>query len=214
MNQPPKSSDKKIRGAFKMPKLVKITGRISTITNSFVQAIIPVDPPSDADVRKVLKLLGMTPENIRCAYCGDSATEWDHINPLVANKQPTGYWSTISNLVPACGKCNQSKGGKPWKVWMTGPARQSPASREIADLPQRVERLESYERWSVVRHENFEALVGDELWQEYQRAKKKVEDAMRDAQAVAEHVRAELALALESIKAIKPQSPAAGEPTL
>ena len=118
MNQPPKSSDKKIRGAFKMPKLVKITGRISTITYSFVQAIIPVDPPSDADVRKVLKLLGMTPENIRCAYCGDSATEWDHINPLVANKQPTGYWSTISNLVPACGKCNQSKGGKPWKVWM------------------------------------------------------------------------------------------------
>jgi hypothetical protein len=176
-----------------MPRRVKITGRSSTITNSFVQAIIPRVRPSAPEV---LEILGMTPANICCAYCGDPTTEWDHINPLVEDKKPTGYWSTIRNLVPACGKCNQSKGGGHWRERMNGPARQSPASREIADLSQRVERLDRYDRWSDVRPGDVEALVSDALWQEYQRAQKKVEDAMRDAQAVAERVREELASAL------------------
>ena len=42
----------------------------------------------------------------------------DHLRPLVKDKEPTGYISEIHNLVPSCGKCNQSKGNKEWKAWM------------------------------------------------------------------------------------------------
>ena len=35
---------------FQMPNAVKITGRISTITNSFVNSIIPVIEPSSEEV--------------------------------------------------------------------------------------------------------------------------------------------------------------------
>ena len=54
-------------------------------------------------------------EGARCAYCGDKASDWDHLRPLVVKRRPTGFISEIANLVPACGKCNQSKGNSPWR---------------------------------------------------------------------------------------------------
>ncbi len=102
---------------FKMPKPVKISGRSSSITNSFVNAIIPVIVPTEPEVAKALEILGMGDRPV-CSYCGDPFTEWDHLRPLIVDKKPTGYISEIHNLVPACGKCNQSKGNKHWRTWM------------------------------------------------------------------------------------------------
>lgn len=101
---------------FKMPTPVKITGRTSSITNAFVNGIIPVIEPTDQEIIDALHTLGMTPTHIVCAYCGDTYSEWDHFHPLIKDKQPTGYISEIHNLVPACSKCNQSKGNKHWKT--------------------------------------------------------------------------------------------------
>ena len=95
---------------FKMPKPMKITDRSSTITNSFINSIIPVIEPTNEEVKHALEILGMDQDSFQCSYCGIVATEWDHLRPLVMNKKPTGYVSEIHNLVPACGKCNQSKG--------------------------------------------------------------------------------------------------------
>jgi 5-methylcytosine-specific restriction endonuclease McrA len=77
-----------------------------------VNSIIPVIDPSDAEIEEALNILKMEANNVRCSYCGDKATEWDHLRPIVKNKRPTGYISEIANLVPACGKCNQSKSGR------------------------------------------------------------------------------------------------------
>ena len=44
-----------VRSAFRMPKPVKITGRTSTITNSFVNGIIPVITPSETEIIEVLE---------------------------------------------------------------------------------------------------------------------------------------------------------------
>ena len=93
--------------AFSMPNRVKIPARSSSITNSFVQSLIPEVTPTDEDVVEVLQLLEIDPSDPRCAYCGDPTTEWDHLRPLVKDKLPTGFVSEIGNLVPACGKCNQ-----------------------------------------------------------------------------------------------------------
>jgi hypothetical protein len=130
-----------LSNAFRMPTPVKITGRTSSITNSFVNGVIPAITPSNEEIALALEVLGMDALDVRCAYCGDPATEWDHLNAIVRRKRPTGYISEIHNLVPACGKCNQSKGNKLWREWMFGPSPLSPASRGVGDIEDRAERL-------------------------------------------------------------------------
>src|SRR5438132_2839296 len=114
--------------AFWLPVPVKITDRISSITNAFISSIIPVILPTEAEAERSLAILALDPADLRCAYCGDKASEWDHLRPLVVKQRPTGYISEIRNLVPSCGKCNQSKGNKEWRVWISSGARHSPQS--------------------------------------------------------------------------------------
>jgi len=178
---------------FSMPKPVKITGRSSSITNSFINSIIPVIQPTEAQVKEALEILGMNHDSFRCAYCGDTASEWDHLRPLVMNKQPTGYISEIHNLVPACGKCNQSKGNKPWAAWMLSTAKLSPKTRGIPDIEQRMQRLQNYEQWEQPTMVDFEQIVGSELWQQHWANCEKVQAMMREAQATADLIRGEVA---------------------
>src|SRR5882757_10331780 len=126
---------------MKLRAPLKITSRTSSITNSFVQAIIPTVSYSEEQRAEALAELGMTIENLSCVYCGSPTTDWDHLRPLVRNSRPTGYISEIRNLVPSCGPCNQSKGASDWRAWMTGKARGSPATRSVADIQGRMERL-------------------------------------------------------------------------
>ncbi len=158
-----------MESVFKMPVPVTIKARTSSITNAFVNGIIPVIEPTDDQVDEVLNVLGMTRDTICCSYCGDKYTEWDHFRPLILNKQPTGYISEIYNLVPSCGKCNQSKGNQDWKSWMLSEARLSPKTRGIKDINERVKRLESFQNMfeEKVHHLDFEDVVGTELWNEH-----------------------------------------------
>jgi hypothetical protein len=153
--------------AFQMPSVQTMASRKSSITNAFVSAIIPVLPPSHDEIEEALRILGMEPHDVRCAFCGDKASEWDHLRPLVLNRRPTGYVSEIANLVPACGKCNQSKGNKPWRDWMRGAARLSPTGRGLAGVADRMAKLEIYERWRTPTRVDFEAVLGVEGWAHY-----------------------------------------------
>lgn len=152
---------------FRMPTPVKITGRTSSITNAFVNGIIPVIQPTEQEIEDALKTLGMDSNHIVYAYCGDTYTEWDHFHPLIKDKMPTGYISEIHNLVPACGKCNQSKGNKHWKTWMLSNAELSPFSRRIPDIEHRIKRLENYERQYTPIRLDFEKIVGKDMWQQH-----------------------------------------------
>lgn len=168
-----------------MPSGLTITGRSSSIRNVFVAAVIPMVRPRGAEVGRVLDILGLHADDLCCAYCGDRATEWDHLRPLVKNGRPTGYPSSIQNLVPACGKCNQSKGKSDWKVWMLSKARLSPATRGVKDLPVRVRRLEEYEEWAKCRQLNIESLVDSQTWERYYSLQEDILTKMREAQEVA-----------------------------
>ena len=178
-----------IRKIFKMPKPVGITGRTSTITNSFVNGIITVIEPTDNELEESLKILELRKEDLRCAYCGDNATEWDHLRPIVAKKRPTGYISEIRNLVPACGKCNQSKGGKYWKDWIKSGAKLSPQKRGIAGLDEKIRRLEAYEKWGNVKPLDLERLAGANLWERHWRNCQDLHAQMKEAQKLAEQTR-------------------------
>jgi hypothetical protein len=178
---------------FSMPTPVKITGRTSSITNSFINSIIPIVPPTEEDVREALSILGMTPETFQCAYCGAPVTEWDHLRPLVLNKKPTGYISEIHNLVPACGKCNQSKGNKNWRVWMLSDAKRSPKTKEVADLSEKVARLGEFESWGVPTKIDFVQLVGDEVWDEHWRNWEQICGLMKQSQGLADQINQKVA---------------------
>jgi len=173
---------------FRMPTPMKITGRSSSITNAFINSIIPVIPPTAAEIEEALHVLGMNHENYCCAYCGDTASEWDHLRPLVKDKKPTGYVSEIHNLIPSCGKCNQSKGNKEWESWMTSTARLSPASRQVQDIEERIERIRCYERWAKPTKLNFEEIVGADTWSQHWDNWGKIQDLMKEAQVLAQQI--------------------------
>ena len=173
---------------FAMPKPVRITGRSSSITNSFVNGVIPVVVPSEAEVREALEILGML-DRVTCSYCGDTSTEWDHLRPLVEKQRPTGYISEIHNLVPACGKCNQSKGNKHWLTWMRSTARLSPTARGVADIEERIARLQEYEDRGIPTKIDFEAAAGPDLWEKHWAHHRKLLELMRVADEEAQEIR-------------------------
>lgn len=141
---------------FSPPAHESLRSRKTAVRSLFARALIPSIPPSDADYRTALQILRQRiGEPLDCSYCGDPATEWDHLRPVMRNGRPTGQLSIIQNLVPACSKCNQSKGNQDWHDWMHGSAPQSPATRHVRDRQRRSRRLARYETWGAGLHVDF-----------------------------------------------------------
>lgn len=195
MSELPRELEKQLRKCFRMPAAQTMVSRKTSITNAFVNAIIPMARPTPEEIAQALSILGMTPDDVRCAYCGDKSTEWDHLRPLVIKRRPTGYISEIGNLVPACGKCNQSKGNKEWHLWMTSNAPHAPARRGVQDLARRIERLRAYERWRPPTRIPFEAILGSELYASYWRRLDTVVEYMTECWEFARELRVKLAAA-------------------
>lgn len=179
-----------LKEAFRMPSVQTMMSRKSSITNAFVSSLIPVIVPTIDEIDHSLTILGMSPSDVRCAYCGDSATEWDHLRPLVLNRRPTGYISEIANLVPSCNKCNQSKGNKPWREWIkNAKAKRSPTGRKLTGVAERVARLEEYEKWRTPICLDIQAVIGDVEWKKYWALCDAVIAEMQQCQEVANDIR-------------------------
>jgi 5-methylcytosine-specific restriction endonuclease McrA len=191
-------SDKELLACFKMPGGFAVTGRATSIRNVFVAAIVPIARPSADEIRQALEILALDPRDLRCCYCGDTATEWDHLRPLVKDGRPTGYPSSIRNLVPSCGKCNQSKGKSDWKKWMLGAAPRSPSVRKVQDIEQKIARIERYELWSNCVALDFKALVSPKLWDEYYAMQGEILVKMQDAQKIALQIAREIREGMKS----------------
>ena len=80
---------RRLLNCFRMPSGLRIRGRASSIRNVFVAAIVPVAAPSAEEIRQVLDIFGLEPHALLCSYCGERATEWDHLRPLVLAGRPT-----------------------------------------------------------------------------------------------------------------------------
>lgn len=183
-----------LEAAFQMPSVQTMVSRKSSITNAFVNSLIPVLRPTPDEIAEALSILGMDASDVRCAYCGDKSTEWDHLRPLVLKMRPTGYISEIANLVPSCGKCNQSKGNKDWRTWIVSVrGRHTPATRKIADLTGRIARLETYEQWRAPTRIDFESRVPVDDWKQYWDMWSDINDELRRCQDLAETIRQRIA---------------------
>lgn len=178
--------EKKIlRGAFKMPSINTITARSSSITNAFISAITIVEKPTEEQIEKVLEIFEMSPENMRCCYCGGQYTEWDHLKPLVVNRKPTGYPTSIKNLVPACNKCNQSKGNNDWEEWIKSNKKTS----QLTDLKERIAKIKEFEKWANCTPINIKAIVGEEEFNKYFKLCENILGLMQDAQKEAKTIK-------------------------
>ncbi|MBK1623497.1 HNH endonuclease [Afifella marina] len=175
---------------MKFRRPLTITSRTSTVTNSFVQAVIPSVVPTPEEMDEALAVLGINGDDIRCAYCGDPATDWDHLRPLVCGKKPSGYITEIRNLVPACGPCNQSKSGQEWRAWIESGAKNSPKTRGVPGLEERIRRLARFEEWGDVRPLDLRALAGEDEWDAYWGNREVIVASMQEAQRHAERIKA------------------------
>lgn len=158
-----------------------IKGRGSSIAAAFVHAIIPRDADEQAAAHNAERFGFKSGE---CVYCGSPATDADHFFALVKAGKPSGYYHSTSNLVPACGPCNQSKGGRDWHSWLTGNAKRSPRRRgDVTDIAERVARLErlAAETTPAQTEQEMIAEVGRELWERYWARLERLKELMADA---------------------------------
>lgn len=118
-----------------------------------------------------------------CAYCGGPKSEWDHFRAIVSDRKPTGYTTEIANLVPSCGKCNQSKGNKPWLDWIKSNAKQSPLRRNVPDLDERIQRLKKYEGWRTPIKLDYSAILGIDNWNRHLSNLESVIEFLKEAEA-------------------------------
>lgn len=97
-----------------------IMGRKSTFANAFASALAPFDDYSMDTVSEAIRDLGQDPEgDLFCAYCGSAAATWDHVFNRVVGGEFTGHGHRIRNLVPCCRTCNERKGKRSWREWLT-----------------------------------------------------------------------------------------------
>lgn len=173
---------------MKSRRTMKITGRISSVTNSFVQAIIPDCKISKEHENEILLILDMS-DGKKCVYCEQPATDWDHLRPLVRNKRPTGYLNEPQNMVPACGPCNQSKGGSDWHEWINSKAKGSPKTKGVPNIDKLIARLKKFEAWGNVQPYSFEEKIPSELMDNYWKLLEEIEDKMKAAQIEAAKIK-------------------------
>ena len=77
-----------------------------------------------------------------CIYCGNNLVErWDHLVPVSA-----GGGTVVGNMVPACQPCDDSKGGKDYRVWLGGPAKKNPARGKPELYAAVAARAEAYQK--------------------------------------------------------------------
>ena len=191
---------------FKSPTAVTIKARTSSITNAFFNGIIPVIQPRPDEIDDVLKQLGMTQETIECAYCGDKYSEWDHLHPLIENKNPSGYITEIYNLIPSCGKCNQSKGNKYWKDWMGSNAKLSPKTRNIKDWTERMNRIEKYDKWCEGKRTriDFDKNCGaTNLWEKHKKNLEDLISKMKEFQETSDELKKAIEENIDNLRTAK-----------
>lgn len=145
----------------------RIKQRITSLASAFVQAVIPRH--DDERSRRLLYVQAGIKED-ECAYCGERASDTDHFRALVKGGRPSGYFHTADNLIPSCGRCNQSKSGAHWRDWIISGAVNSPMTRGIADLDERILRLTAFEALGnneAMSPAEMRQIVGPQEWDDY-----------------------------------------------
>lgn len=184
---------------------LKLGGRKGTIQGAFWKALYPVEEPSGEQISERLSTFDWVEGETapQCVYCGRSATDWDHF--ISARAEPdrefpavvrfTGYGSLLSNLVPACSRCNQSKRHAQWRVWLGSDAPHAHGATSAANHPARELRLAQLEAMAI--RERRRPIEPDKtaLWGEYIQLLVEIQQRLDHADELAARIRDDCAVA-------------------
>lgn len=110
--------------------------------------------------------------DVLCVYCGKArATRWDHLHPV-----SKGGDSSPGNLVPACGRCDDSKQHRTIEQWATSNSKHRPSEERVKEIHARLIKYRMAFTYSV---REFEEKLTDAQQAVYQRFRKKL-DALRE----------------------------------
>jgi hypothetical protein len=99
--------------------------------------------------------------------------------------QGNWFFTEKANLVPACGKCNQSKGNKDWETWIRSSAPLSPHKRGVPNLEARIQVLQRFAT-QFRRHKiDLSEIRKSEEWRQYEALREEIVQKLRDGDAIA-----------------------------
>jgi hypothetical protein len=109
---------------------------------------------------------------IRCFYCDAiEPTRWDHLHAV-----SRGGDTVPGNLVPACGRCDDSKQDRDVEEWINSKSKHRPASERLRILQSRIE---AYQRHFAYNPVEFEKRLSAEQLSRYRRFREQVETLRR-----------------------------------
>jgi hypothetical protein len=109
---------------------------------------------------------------VHCIYCGDSlASRWDHLHPV-----SKGGDSSPGNLVPACGRCDDSKQDRTIAEWAASRSKHRPSAERVKAIESR---LAEYRQAFTYSARDFEAKLKSSELAVYRRFRSKL-DALRE----------------------------------
>ena len=174
---------------FSIPKRVLNVGLETAIMEGFVRGITPIIKPTEEEVVRALKVLGMNEETVCCAYCGEPADSWCPINTLVRDDGTiTGYYYEIHNLVPTCSTCYHGRKFLPWREWIESDENDSPKSRGIEGTEQRIARLEKYENRYKPRLFETRSVSALDKWNRYWRNCRVIMELIEESEEIGEQI--------------------------
>ena len=92
------------------------------------------------DKPEMSKVIAFFGRGQACIFCGDKPIRrWDH---LVAISK--GGDTVLGNMVPACARCDDSKGASDFREWALGDAKYSPKTRGVSGIEERLVAIDKY----------------------------------------------------------------------
>jgi hypothetical protein len=109
---------------------------------------------------------------ITCVYCDSAeATRWDHLHPV-----SQGGDSSPGNLIPACGRCDDSKQDKTIEEWIKSKSKHRPAAGRLEIIHSRIL---AYQEQFAYSSMDFDKKLNKDQRAIYLRFREKL-DALRD----------------------------------
>jgi hypothetical protein len=123
-----------------------------------------------ADLAKLHAYFGVDGDP-RCFYCGaPEPSRWDHLHAVTR-----GGDTVPGNLVPACGRCDDSKQDRTIEEWVGSKSPHRPAVSALSDLSARVS---AYQREFAYVSVEFEKRLSPDQLDSYRRFRLEI-DALR-----------------------------------
>lgn len=178
--------EKSLRNALKP---LSIAGRGGTLHGGFWKAVAPLDTVMEDDLRRRLERFTASNAEPNCVYCGGRGTDWDHLLAPAENGRLSGFGSLLSNLVPACGTCNQSKGSKPWRTWLEGGSGGAASARGKPGHATRVSVLATLEQEARAGYRDLSAMTESDRWTRYLALLEELKGGLAEADRLAAELR-------------------------